>query len=335
MAHVQYVDGLIREYMLFRGFSNSLKAFDNELKSDKDRSFRVDKIIDKITHCINIQDLNGLREIWTHLDGFLFTKLEHSYTVAVKKLEFGILKLYLVTAFSANKFDKVTEFFAKLSSELQNQAEWKEWFLFSFCKNPEENPVFGVCFTKQWQDTLIISLHNFLATIFQCMPQPTLIRAETEASMIKKLQDENSALRSRLQALTLNNPQATTSTGLASASHQSRISSFNDQKTYDSNRQPRASGSSQTSKGNIPQNPLNDVVPFDIPPPAHIIDDFYIIAQETLSLSQSADIQAKGFRSLIRNINIGSGASPVMGRKDERNKKRSGSVGSRTWMHRE
>uniref|UniRef100_A0A1L8DD46 ARMC9 CTLH-like domain-containing protein n=1 Tax=Nyssomyia neivai TaxID=330878 RepID=A0A1L8DD46_9DIPT len=326
MAHVQYVDGLIREYMLFRGFSNSLKAFDTELKNDKDRSYRVDKILERITHSINIQDLAALREIWAHLDGILFTKLEHSYTVAVKKLESGILKLYLVTAFSANKLEKITDFFSKLAPELQNQPEWKEWFLFPFCKNPDEHPVFGVCFTKQWQDILLISLHNFLATIFQCMPQPTLIRAETEASMIKKLQDENATLRSRLQALTVTSPQGASTSG-STTSHQSRISAFTDQKSYDSNRQ-RASG----TKGNTPQNALNDVVPFDIPPPTHIIDDFYIIAQETLNLGQSSDIQAKGFKSLIRNMNIGTGGSPVMGRKDDRNKKRSGSVGSRTWM---
>jgi hypothetical protein len=34
-------------------------------------------------------------------------------------------------------------------------------------KNPEENPVFQVHFTRHWQDNLVVSLHNFLATIFQ------------------------------------------------------------------------------------------------------------------------------------------------------------------------
>jgi hypothetical protein len=34
-------------------------------------------------------------------------------------------------------------------------------------KNPEENSVFQVHFTRQWQDTLLVSLHNFLATIIQ------------------------------------------------------------------------------------------------------------------------------------------------------------------------
>lgn len=79
MAHIQYVDSLIREYMLFRGFSNSLKSFDTELKSDKDKGFRVDKIIEQILATINTQDLNALREIWSHLDGHLFSKLEHAF----------------------------------------------------------------------------------------------------------------------------------------------------------------------------------------------------------------------------------------------------------------
>lgn len=36
-----------------------------------------------------------------------------------------------------------------------------------YIKNPEENPIFSLHFTKQWQDTLLVSLHNFLASIFQ------------------------------------------------------------------------------------------------------------------------------------------------------------------------
>lgn len=150
MSHIQYVDGLIREYLLFRGLPNSLKTFDSELKNDKDKGFRVDKIIEQITHSISVQDLQGLRELWNHLDCHLFSKLEHSFAsgklntfigylflslklkfllfAAVKKLEHSVLKLYLVTAFSSNKPEKITEFFTKLAQELHSQAEWKEWF---------------------------------------------------------------------------------------------------------------------------------------------------------------------------------------------------------------
>ena len=173
--------------------------------------------------------------------------------------------------------------------------------VFPFCKNPEEHPVFSVCFTKQWQDTLMVSFHNFLATIFQCMQQPTLSRVEPETVFIRRLQDENSLLRSKLQVVAQQQQHT---------SHQSRLTTFTDAK----------------------QKTINDVVPFDIPPPAHIVDDFYIIAQETINLGNSAENQARGLKSLIKNIG---GNSPVMGRKDNGNdrNKRSGSAGSKARMY--
>lgn len=38
---------------------------------------------------------------------------------------------------------------------------------FPFVKNPEDNPVYSVHFSRQWQDTMLLSLHNFLSIIFQ------------------------------------------------------------------------------------------------------------------------------------------------------------------------
>ena len=35
------VDSMLKEYFLFRGFTTTLKAFENEVKMDKDKSFRV------------------------------------------------------------------------------------------------------------------------------------------------------------------------------------------------------------------------------------------------------------------------------------------------------
>ncbi|XP_026480380.1 WD repeat-containing protein 91-like [Ctenocephalides felis] len=281
MSHIQYVDELVREYLLFRGFSNTLKSYDNELKHDKDRGFRVDKLIDQIISYIHNYDLQGLRDLWGHLDSLLFSKLEQHFTPAIRKLEFSLLKYYLVTAVTNNKIDKVTEFFTKLASELQSQTEWKDWFVLPYIKSPEDNPTFSVYFTKQWQDTLLVSLHNLLATVFQCMPQPTLSSIDAEASLIKRLQEENNHLRNRLASMQ-------------------------------------------------PITNLHDIVPIEVPPPTHLVDDFYIIAQDSSqSLTEYASHQARSLKSLIKNI--GSGGSPVMGRKDtssDRNKKRSGSVGS-------
>jgi len=35
------LDDLIKEYLLFRGFTSTLKAFENDIKADKDKSFKV------------------------------------------------------------------------------------------------------------------------------------------------------------------------------------------------------------------------------------------------------------------------------------------------------
>ncbi|XP_067011129.2 WD repeat-containing protein 91 [Anabrus simplex] len=218
MSHVQFIDELIREYLLFRGFSGTLKVFDAELKVDKDKGFRVDKIVEQLVQFINAYDLNSLRELWLHLDQKMFSKLEHHFSPAVRKLENAVLKMYVVNAVVNNKPEKVAEFFSKMTPDLQNQPEWKEWFMLPFIRYPEENPSFALHFTRQWQDTLLVSLHNFLAMIFQCMPQPTLCSYEEDAIRMKKLQDENEALKLRVAMLLDSTRGASTVTDLAAVS---------------------------------------------------------------------------------------------------------------------
>lgn len=158
------------------------------------------------------------------------------------------------------------------------------------------------------------------------MPQPTLSRIETEATLVKKLQEENTLLRNRLQAITQQGPQPTAASSpknSTSTTHQSRRSIFHEQRTRapDPNKAHVQVTTNPTS--------VNDVIPFYIPPPPHIVDDFYIIAQESLNVGHLVDTQSRTLRSLIRNIS----GSPIMGRKDslDRSKKRSGSAGSRSW----
>ncbi|XP_026682212.1 WD repeat-containing protein 91-like [Diaphorina citri] len=94
--------------------------------------------------------------------------------------------------------DKVTEFLSKMAPELQHQPEWSEWFLIPFIKNPEENTLFSLYFSRQWQDTLLISLHNFLACVYQVPPQPVLCSYEEEVTRLRRLTEENEMLRARL-----------------------------------------------------------------------------------------------------------------------------------------
>ncbi|KYN05285.1 PREDICTED: WD repeat-containing protein 91 [Cyphomyrmex costatus] len=266
MSHVQYVDELVKEYLLFRGFSQTLKTFDNDLKAEKEKGFRVDKIIDQLMQHIYTYDLTSLRELWGHFDTRMFCRLESHFTPAIRKLENSVLKMYLVNAAVNGKQDKIQEFFTKMTPELQGHSEWKEWFAFPFIKNPEDNPVYSVHFSKQWHDTMLVSLHNFLATIFQCMPQPTLLTIDEDTNKLKRLQEENETLRQRL-------------------SDSVKIESVWD-----------------VNPGPAPQQPP-------------LMDDFYIIAQESPLLENP-----KTLRNLIRNI--GGGSSPILSRKPATNIKK-------------
>ncbi|KAG5317394.1 WDR91 protein, partial [Pseudoatta argentina] len=266
MSHVQYVDELVKEYLLFRGFSQTLKAFDNDLKAEKEKGFRVDKIIDQLMQYIYTYDLTSLRELWGHFDTRMFCRLESHFTPAIRKLENSVLKMYLVNAAVNGKQDKIQEFFTKMTPELQGHSEWKEWFAFPFIKNPEDNPIYSVHFSKQWHDTMLVSLHNFLTTIFQCMPQPTLLTIDEDTNKFKRLQEENEILRQRL-------------------SDSVKIESVWD-----------------VNPGPTPQQPP-------------LMDDFYIIAQESPLLENP-----KTLRNLIRNI--GAGSSPILSRKPATNVKK-------------
>lgn len=78
MAH-QLVEEIVKEYLIFRGFANTLKSFDSDLKNDKHKSQRSDKILENIILAIHESDLTSLREIWAHLQSNLFNKLEYTY----------------------------------------------------------------------------------------------------------------------------------------------------------------------------------------------------------------------------------------------------------------
>ena len=43
MSSNQFLDELVREYLLYRGLVSSLKAFDAEIKTEKEKGLRSDK----------------------------------------------------------------------------------------------------------------------------------------------------------------------------------------------------------------------------------------------------------------------------------------------------
>lgn len=73
-------------------------------------------------------DLGSLRELWSHLDTRMFSRLDIYFVPGIKKLENAVLKMYLVNAIVNNRHDRIQDFFNKMAPVLQGHAEWKEWF---------------------------------------------------------------------------------------------------------------------------------------------------------------------------------------------------------------
>ncbi len=44
LAALPYVDSLVKEYLLFRGFTQTLQAFNTELSEDKGFGFQADQV---------------------------------------------------------------------------------------------------------------------------------------------------------------------------------------------------------------------------------------------------------------------------------------------------
>uniref|UniRef100_A0A8C1SNC5 WD repeat-containing protein 91 n=1 Tax=Cyprinus carpio TaxID=7962 RepID=A0A8C1SNC5_CYPCA len=166
---VERTDDLVREYLIYRGFTSTLKLLDSEIKTDKEKGFRVDKIIDQLQQLIQSYDLTGLKEYWAYLDRRLFSRLEDVYRPTVNKLRTSLYRFYIIHTVQMKNPEKTQEFFQKQALELQNQPEWRDWFALPFIPAPEQNPTFSPYFSRQWADTFLVSLHNFLSVLFQCM----------------------------------------------------------------------------------------------------------------------------------------------------------------------
>ena len=131
-------------------------------RGEKEKGFRVDRLLEQLNGFIASHDLSGLLELWRHLDSRIFTRLEATRcqaplstvscslprTPAVRKLENSLLKLYAVTCVSSKQPERLKEFFERLAPELQGQAEWKDWFALPWVKEPQENSAFSLYFTR-------------------------------------------------------------------------------------------------------------------------------------------------------------------------------------------
>ena len=68
---------------------------------------------------------------------------------------------------------------------------------------PDRDPLFAPYFKREWHDALVLSLRNFLATVFASAPPPKLLLLQTwhSSQAQQKLREELQSARSEREAL--------------------------------------------------------------------------------------------------------------------------------------
>ncbi|KAF1880723.1 hypothetical protein Lal_00011782 [Lupinus albus] len=164
MENMEYAEELVREFLMFRGFTNTLQSYDSELRSDIGQSFQLDKILDLIfsLYVPKFQSHNLIA-----LLGFFNNYLSETTLVSTfSKLETSLLRFYVVHALQSNRADKVFDFFETYGAQLlQKSQDWTHWFAIPHMKNPNLDPEFKIFFTKEWYEALRLSVRNFFILV--------------------------------------------------------------------------------------------------------------------------------------------------------------------------
>nr|XP_015878316.2 WD repeat-containing protein 91 homolog isoform X1 [Ziziphus jujuba var. spinosa] len=203
MENMQYAEELVREFLVFRGFTNTLQAFDSELSTDIGKGFQVDKIIDLIFSVyvpkFQAEKLVGLLNFFKQC---LSPSSERIFVATLCKLEVSILRYYIVHAIQSGRRDKVVEFYGLNGDDLlQKGQDWTPWFAIPYVKNPSSDPEFRTYFSKEWYEALHLSVRNFFSEIFNGTRIPALLKISSEKSTVSRLKKDIKQLNLKLSEL--------------------------------------------------------------------------------------------------------------------------------------
>ncbi|KAJ2148919.1 hypothetical protein IW142_000535 [Coemansia sp. RSA 564] len=183
---LEYIDDLLREYLLFRGFTSTLQAFESDLEQDRDQGFHADKIVDELLSMARELRVDSLQEYWKYLSFRFFSHLSPKYQRTTKMFEKRLLRLFLVSAAKAGRRHDIRTFMGRHGTELGQQSDWIPWLGLEYIDQPHERPEFEAYFADEWAASLRAALADFMQTVFPAMAVPRILlfdkdRREREA----------------------------------------------------------------------------------------------------------------------------------------------------------
>ncbi|KAH6836207.1 hypothetical protein C2S53_020250 [Perilla frutescens var. hirtella] len=206
MEKMKFAEELVREFLVFRGFTNTLQAFEKELATDIGKGFQVDKILDLIFSAyipkFEAEKLIDLLSFFKNC----FSYSDSNLTDVISKLNQSILRYYVVHVLKCGRKDKLLEFFGNFGNDLMRRDEsWSSWFAVPYLQNPHLDPQFRVYFSEEWFRALHLSVRNFLSEMLNAYPRtPALLKISLERDTVNRLKQEMKQLSLKLsQAQTL------------------------------------------------------------------------------------------------------------------------------------
>ncbi|KAL6123155.1 hypothetical protein ACLB2K_075678 [Fragaria x ananassa] len=198
MENMQYAEELVREFLVFRGFTKTLQAFDSELSTDIGKGFQVEKIMELIFSVyvpkFQAEKLVGLLSFFKKC---LSSSSETVLLATLSKMEVSILRYYVVNAVNVGRREKVLEFFGMKGNELlQRSQDWTPWFAIPYVKQPSADPEFRIYFSKEWYEALRLSVRNFFSEIFNA-----LLKISSEKTTVNRLKRDIKQLNLKLSEL--------------------------------------------------------------------------------------------------------------------------------------
>ena len=123
LEHIPFVDTLLREYLLYRGFVGTLAAFNTDRSNDRTHGYDVDKVVDLIfRRIIPSLDVDGLVSTLALLRERFFARLDASFVPAVARLETSIMRMLVVAAVQQGRREKICELFEKEGERLAGKG---------------------------------------------------------------------------------------------------------------------------------------------------------------------------------------------------------------------
>ncbi|XP_069148812.1 uncharacterized protein [Solanum lycopersicum] len=202
MENMVYAEELVKEFLVFRGFTNTLQAFVKELGTDIGKGFQVDKILDLVFSIyipkFQAENLIQLLRFFSNC----FSSHETHLISVISELDISIIRYYIIHAIQAGRKDKVIELFDIHGTELlQKDQHWASWFAIPYIKAPQSEPKFRVYFSKEWSNALHLSFRNFLTKMFNGTRIPALMKISSERNMVSRLKGDIKQLNFKLAQL--------------------------------------------------------------------------------------------------------------------------------------